>query len=90
MGAPNTSEVSQAIDASGALSSSNVESLLKGSGIKGNTPYKVVSIMGPQSSGKSTLLNVLFGTRFTEMVRYDCAPVPLFAACGAERCAAGV
>ncbi|VAI27485.1 unnamed protein product [Triticum turgidum subsp. durum] len=29
--------------------------------------YAVVSIMGPQSSGKSTLLNLLFGTNFREM-----------------------
>ncbi|KAI9109573.1 hypothetical protein K1719_019627 [Acacia pycnantha] len=29
--------------------------------------YAVVSIMGPQSSGKSTLLNKLFGTDFKEM-----------------------
>ncbi|KAK3260060.1 hypothetical protein CYMTET_30968, partial [Cymbomonas tetramitiformis] len=29
--------------------------------------YKVVAIMGPQSSGKSTLLNQVFGTSFTEM-----------------------
>ncbi|CAN6440659.1 unnamed protein product [Victoria cruziana] len=29
--------------------------------------YAVVSIMGPQSSGKSTLLNNLFGTSFREM-----------------------
>ncbi|KAG0504469.1 hypothetical protein KC19_N031300 [Ceratodon purpureus] len=29
--------------------------------------YAVVAIMGPQSSGKSTLLNHLFGTRFKEM-----------------------
>ncbi|KAI3833178.1 hypothetical protein MKX03_004319, partial [Papaver bracteatum] len=29
--------------------------------------YAVVSIMGPQSSGKSTLLNHLFRTNFREM-----------------------
>nr|DAD39216.1 TPA_asm: hypothetical protein HUJ06_013539 [Nelumbo nucifera] len=29
--------------------------------------YVVISIMGPQSSGKSTLLNHLFGTSFNEM-----------------------
>ncbi|KAJ6394710.1 hypothetical protein OIU77_023837 [Salix suchowensis] len=29
--------------------------------------YAIVSIMGPQSSGKSTLLNHLFGTNFREM-----------------------
>jgi protein SEY1 len=29
--------------------------------------YNVVAIMGPQSSGKSTLMNMLFGTKFTTM-----------------------
>ncbi|KAL9259642.1 ROOT HAIR DEFECTIVE 3-like protein [Drosera capensis] len=29
--------------------------------------YSVISIMGPQSSGKSTLLNQLYGTKFREM-----------------------
>ncbi|MCP4465987.1 MAG: hypothetical protein GY813_04445, partial [Halieaceae bacterium] len=36
----------------------------------GNGPqhkYCIVSIMGPQSSGKSTLLNLCFGTRFDIM-----------------------
>ncbi|KAJ6342749.1 hypothetical protein OIU78_010634 [Salix suchowensis] len=32
--------------------------------------YAIVSIMGPQSSGKSTLLNHLFGTNFREMDAY--------------------
>ncbi|KAF7124580.1 hypothetical protein RHSIM_Rhsim12G0195400 [Rhododendron simsii] len=31
--------------------------------------YVVVSIMGPQSSGKSTLLNHMFGPKFKEMDR---------------------
>ena len=29
--------------------------------------YAIISIMGPQSSGKSTILNKLFGTRFDVM-----------------------
>ena len=29
--------------------------------------YAIISIMGPQSSGKSTILNKLFGTRFEVM-----------------------
>eukprot|EP00798_Chlamydomonas_sp_ICE-L_P001566 gene1566-32948_t len=29
--------------------------------------YQVVAIMGPQSSGKSTLLNYVFGTQFVMM-----------------------
>ncbi|XP_037473914.1 protein ROOT HAIR DEFECTIVE 3-like [Triticum dicoccoides] len=35
--------------------------------VKLNDPYCVVSILGAQSSGKSTLLNHLFGTNFQEM-----------------------
>jgi len=34
---------------------------------KDHTPYFVVSIMGPQSSGKSTILNLLFGCKFDVM-----------------------
>lgn len=29
--------------------------------------YAIISIMGPQSSGKSTILNKLFGTKFEVM-----------------------
>eukprot|EP00122_Pirum_gemmata_P019207 Pgem_evm1s17988 len=29
--------------------------------------YNIVSILGPQSGGKSTLLNLLFDTKFPEM-----------------------
>ena len=32
-----------------------------------NKKYTVMSIMGPQSSGKSTLMNHAFGTSFREM-----------------------
>eukprot|EP00227_Mantoniella_beaufortii_P017470 CAMPEP_0197578866 /NCGR_PEP_ID=MMETSP1326-20131121/2974_1 /TAXON_ID=1155430 /ORGANISM="Genus nov. species nov., Strain RCC2288" /LENGTH=959 /DNA_ID=CAMNT_0043142149 /DNA_START=252 /DNA_END=3131 /DNA_ORIENTATION=+ len=32
-----------------------------------HTGYQVVAIMGPQSSGKSTLMNHVFGTNFDEM-----------------------
>ncbi|XP_037429923.1 protein ROOT HAIR DEFECTIVE 3-like [Triticum dicoccoides] len=35
--------------------------------VKLNDPYAVVSIVGAQSSGKSTLMNHLFGTDFQEM-----------------------
>ena len=77
MGAADACEATQLIDATGALSASSVDALLARSGITGDTPYKVVSIMGPQSSGKSTLLNTLFGTGFAEMVRYHrVAPTP--------------
>ena len=32
-----------------------------------SSKYQVVAIMGPQSSGKSTLMNHVFGTDFQEM-----------------------
>eukprot|EP01084_Bolivina_argentea_P184914 318910_1 len=32
--------------------------------------YAIISIMGPQSSGKSTILNKLFGTKFDVMDHY--------------------
>ncbi|EEH50984.1 uncharacterized protein MICPUCDRAFT_23802 [Micromonas pusilla CCMP1545] len=35
--------------------------------LRWNDAYQVVAIMGPQSSGKSTLLNHVFGVRFDEM-----------------------
>eukprot|EP00882_Tetradesmus_deserticola_P007485 GHRQ01007884.1.p1 GENE.GHRQ01007884.1~~GHRQ01007884.1.p1 ORF type:complete len:254 (+),score=99.95 GHRQ01007884.1:204-965(+) len=35
--------------------------------IEARTNYQVVAIMGPQSSGKSTLMNHVFGTSFQEM-----------------------
>ena len=45
-----------------------VEHYLDESGITSlGFDYHVVSIMGPQSSGKSTLLNLLFGTEFRTM-----------------------
>lgn len=44
-----------------------VDAFLTSSGLYEADWYAVVSIMGPQSSGKSTLLNILFGTPFVMM-----------------------
>lgn len=44
------------------------ESFLRASGVASRGfDYNVVAIMGPQSSGKSTLMNLLFGTKFVTM-----------------------
>ncbi|KAJ3671153.1 hypothetical protein LUZ60_008579 [Juncus effusus] len=61
----------QLIDGDGGFNVSGVESFMKT--VKLNEcglSYAVVSIMGPQSSGKSTLLNHLFKTNFREMDAY--------------------
>ncbi|MEW5304073.1 MAG: hypothetical protein WDW36_006707 [Sanguina aurantia] len=58
----------QVIDGDGSFQASGVAAFLaehKFSACK--TKYQVVAIMGPQSSGKSTLLNHVFGTDFTMM-----------------------
>lgn len=59
----------QLIDADGRLEEdAKCESFLHESGaIEWNRNYGVISIMGPQSSGKSTLLNQVFKTSFKEM-----------------------
>ncbi|PPD75890.1 hypothetical protein GOBAR_DD27177 [Gossypium barbadense] len=58
----------QLIDGDGSFNVTGIEQLIKE--VKLNEcglSYAVVSIMGPQSSGKSTLLNHLFHTNFREM-----------------------
>ncbi|KAG5025927.1 hypothetical protein JHK86_021841 [Glycine max] len=58
----------QLIDGDGTFNVSGVESFMKEVKLaECGLSYAVVSIMGPQSSGKSTLLNNLFGTNFREM-----------------------
>ncbi|KAH9625307.1 hypothetical protein KSS87_011325, partial [Heliosperma pusillum] len=58
----------QLIDGHGNFNVAGFNPFLKGVKLAecGNS-YAIVSIMGPQSSGKSTLLNHLFGTNFREM-----------------------
>ncbi|OIW04930.1 hypothetical protein TanjilG_15675 [Lupinus angustifolius] len=56
------------IDGDGIFNVAGVETFMKGVKLaECGLSYAVVSIMGPQSSGKSTLLNNLFGTNFREM-----------------------
>ncbi|TVU49202.1 hypothetical protein EJB05_00500 [Eragrostis curvula] len=58
----------QLIDGEGEFAGESAERFMAAAGVAGcGLSYAVVSIMGPQSSGKSTLLNQLFGTNFREM-----------------------
>lgn len=58
----------QLIDGDGVFNVSGVDHFIKEVKLdECGLSYAVVSIMGPQSSGKSTLLNHLFGTNFREM-----------------------
>ncbi|XP_009389470.2 protein ROOT HAIR DEFECTIVE 3 [Musa acuminata AAA Group] len=58
----------QLIDGDGAFNDAGIENFIKMVKLaECGLSYAVVSIMGPQSSGKSTLLNHLFGTNFREM-----------------------
>ncbi|KAG0490154.1 hypothetical protein HPP92_007017 [Vanilla planifolia] len=58
----------QIIDGDGVFNVSGMENFLKAVKFgECGLSYAVVSIMGPQSSGKSTLLNHLFHTKFREM-----------------------
>ncbi|KAK3157989.1 hypothetical protein QOZ80_2AG0131350 [Eleusine coracana subsp. coracana] len=58
----------QLIDGDGVFNVSGLDNFMKEVKLSEcGLSYAVVSIMGPQSSGKSTLLNHLFGTKFREM-----------------------
>uniref|UniRef100_A0A1S4E2A1 Protein ROOT HAIR DEFECTIVE 3 homolog n=1 Tax=Cucumis melo TaxID=3656 RepID=A0A1S4E2A1_CUCME len=61
----------QLIDANGKFNAAGLESFVRKIKLaECGLSYAVVSIMGPQSSGKSTLLNHLFHTNFREMDAY--------------------
>ncbi|XP_040385450.1 protein ROOT HAIR DEFECTIVE 3 homolog 1 [Oryza brachyantha] len=61
-------EAVQLLDGEGEFGGEAAERFMAAAGVAGcGLSYAVVSIMGPQSSGKSTLLNQLFGTNFREM-----------------------
>ncbi|KAJ8645042.1 hypothetical protein MRB53_006790 [Persea americana] len=58
----------QLLDGDGVFNVSGLENFMKAVKLaECGLSYAVVSIMGPQSSGKSTLLNHLFHTNFREM-----------------------
>ncbi|KAK9136499.1 hypothetical protein Sjap_007093 [Stephania japonica] len=68
MGQSEESCSTQLIDGDGVFNVAGLESFLKTVKLgECGLSYAVVAIMGPQSSGKSTLLNHLFGTNFREM-----------------------
>ncbi|KAG2501180.1 hypothetical protein HYH03_000995 [Edaphochlamys debaryana] len=61
-------EIVQVINGDGQFEDGAVQQFVEQNGIAyAKTNYQVVAIMGPQSSGKSTLLNYVFGTSFTMM-----------------------
>ncbi|KAI3876605.1 hypothetical protein MKX03_013307, partial [Papaver bracteatum] len=58
----------QLIDGDGEFNATGLENFMKTAKVSEcGLSYAVVAIMGPQSSGKSTLLNYLFRTNFKEM-----------------------
>eukprot|EP00879_Flechtneria_rotunda_P005764 GHRR01006065.1.p1 GENE.GHRR01006065.1~~GHRR01006065.1.p1 ORF type:complete len:797 (+),score=315.22 GHRR01006065.1:159-2549(+) len=58
----------QVIDGEGMFQEHQLTRFVQDKGVlNARTNYQVVAIMGPQSSGKSTLMNHVFGTSFTEM-----------------------
>ncbi|KDD76959.1 root hair defective 3 GTP-binding protein, partial [Helicosporidium sp. ATCC 50920] len=62
------SSIQQVVTGDGEFDTAGVESYLASVGLaRGSAAYTTVAIMGPQSSGKSTLLNTLFGTVFEEL-----------------------
>ncbi|XP_062202614.1 protein ROOT HAIR DEFECTIVE 3 homolog 1-like [Phragmites australis] len=64
----DAAEAVQLIDGEGEFAGGSAERFMAAAGVAGcGLSYAVASIMGPQSSGKSTLLNQLFGTNFREM-----------------------
>ncbi|KAF9685133.1 hypothetical protein SADUNF_Sadunf03G0022700 [Salix dunnii] len=65
------------IDGDGTFNDTGLEQLIKEVKLgECGLSYAIVSIMGPQSSGKSTLLNHLFGTNFREMDAFKGRHVP--------------
>uniref|UniRef100_M4EF29 GB1/RHD3-type G domain-containing protein n=1 Tax=Brassica campestris TaxID=3711 RepID=M4EF29_BRACM len=80
----------QLIDGDGTFNVTGVDHFIKEVKLEEcGLSYAVVSIMGPQSSGKSTLLNHLFGTNFREMDAFSGRHVLLFTTKGIwiARCA---
>ena len=68
MSSPTPVEKHQLVTHDGELSSESLSAYLDTLGARDwNRAYQVVAIMGPQSSGKSTLVNHVFGTSFQEM-----------------------
>ncbi|KAF1898513.1 hypothetical protein Lal_00032093 [Lupinus albus] len=68
MASRDSSYSTHLIDGDGIFNVAGIETFMKEVKLaECGLSYALVSIMGPQSSGKSTLLNNLFGTNFREM-----------------------
>lgn len=64
----SSSGILQVVNKDGEYATEDVEEFVTATGLdRANVNYLIVAIMGPQSSGKSTLLNNVFGTKFVEM-----------------------
>ncbi|CAJ1955405.1 unnamed protein product [Sphenostylis stenocarpa] len=80
------------IDGDGTINVAGIENFMKVVKLaECGLSYAVVSIMGPQSSGKSTLLNSLFSTNFREMDAFKgrhvfATPICLFDIALSGRC----
>lgn len=66
-GGADDGQLVQLLDEKGGYTNASLSRYLAQHGMARNANYSVVSVLGPQSSGKSTLLNALFGTRFDVM-----------------------
>jgi len=62
-----TASASQIVTFDGEYAEKNFTSCVPGESKRWESDYQIVAIMGPQSSGKSTLMNHAFGTKFVEM-----------------------
>eukprot|EP01025_Chloroclados_australasicus_P021685 TRINITY_DN2272_c1_g1_i2.p1 TRINITY_DN2272_c1_g1~~TRINITY_DN2272_c1_g1_i2.p1 ORF type:complete len:863 (-),score=113.96 TRINITY_DN2272_c1_g1_i2:497-2974(-) len=64
----SSNDTVQLVSGEGTISKEDIDEYMAQQGlVSAGVNYQVVAIMGPQSSGKSTLLNNLFGTDFKEM-----------------------
>jgi hypothetical protein len=58
----------QLVDAEADYNTDGMQAFATQSGLENcGQDYQIIAVMGPQSSGKSTLMNAAFGTKFTEM-----------------------
>ncbi|MCI01782.1 ROOT HAIR defective 3 GTP-binding family protein, partial [Trifolium medium] len=68
MGTTVYCRATQLIDGDGGFNVTGLDNFIETSNMAScDLSYAVVAILGPQSSGKSTLMNNLFHTDFTEM-----------------------
>lgn len=70
-----SSEVVQVVDESGSFND-HLEDFVQRSDVgKSGTDYQIIAITGPQSSGKSTLMNVLVSGRLVGSLAYLLRPL---------------